>query len=224
MIKDKLIVFCLPGRMVSYAYLQNFVQMCFELVQAGAHIKISQDYSSMVNFARCKCLGANVLHGPDQLPWNGQIPYDYQLWIDSDIIFNVQQFYQLVLLDTDIASGWYCTEDGSTSSVAHWLHDEDFRKNGGVMNSETIETMSKRRKPFTVDYAGFGWILIKKGVFEHPMMKYPWFSPQLQVFENGAVQDLCGEDVGFCLDAKKAGFEIVCDPRIRVGHEKIRIL
>ena len=26
------------------------------------------DYSSMVNFARCKCLGANVLRGPDQIP------------------------------------------------------------------------------------------------------------------------------------------------------------
>jgi hypothetical protein len=26
------------------------------------------------------------------------------------------------------------------------------------------------------------------------------------------------------LDAKEAGFEIWCDPRIRVGHEKSRII
>jgi hypothetical protein len=26
------------------------------------------------------------------------------------------------------------------------------------------------------------------------------------------------------LDAKEAGFEIWCDPRIRVGHEKTRII
>ena len=32
------------------------------------------------------------------------------------------------------------------------------------------------------------------------------------------------EDVSFCLDAKEAGFEIWCDPRIRVGHEKTRII
>ena len=61
MLKGKSIVFCLPGRGVSYTYLKNFVQLCFDLVQMGASIQISQDYSSMVNFARCKCLGANVL-------------------------------------------------------------------------------------------------------------------------------------------------------------------
>ena len=46
----------------------------------------------------------------------------------------------------------------------------------------------------------------------------------MQVFESGEVQDMCGEDVSFCLDAQKANFEIWCDPRIRVGHEKTRII
>ena len=169
MVQGKSVVFCLPGRGVSYTYLKNFVQLCFDLVQAGASIQISQDYSSMVNFARCKCLGANVLRGPDQIPWDGKLKYDWQLWIDSDIVFNTQQFFQLVLMNRDIASGWYCTEDGMTTSVAHWMEEDDFRNNGGV-------------------------------------------------------QDMCGEDVSFCLDAKEAGFEIWCDPRIRVGHEKTRII
>ena len=50
---------------------------------------------------------------------------------------------------------------------AHWMEEDDFRNNGGVMNHETGESISKRRKPFTVDYAGFGWLLIKHGVFEN---------------------------------------------------------
>ena len=41
----------------------------------------------------------------DQLPWDGKLKYDYQLWIDSDIVFNVEKFYQLVLMDEKIASG-----------------------------------------------------------------------------------------------------------------------
>ena len=224
----------------------------------------------MVNFARCKCLGANVLRGPDQLPWDGKLKYDYQVWIDSDIVFNTEKFYQLVLnaipedavtkepvtdvmknekgevvknkdgsdatkivgmnlkVDTSkersIVAGWYCTAGGRTTSVAHWLDEDDFRSNGGVMNHETIESISKRKKPFTVDYTGFGWLLIKNGVFEHKEMSYPWFAPKMQIFESGQVQDMCGEDVSFCLDAKEAGFEIWCDPRIRVGHEKTRII
>jgi hypothetical protein len=224
MIKDKSIVFCLPGRGVSYTYLKNFVQLCFDLVQNGASIQISQDYSSMVNFARCKCLGANVLRGPDQLPWDGKLKYDYQLWIDSDIVFNTESFYRLVWMDKDISCGWYATEDGVTTSVAHWLEEDDFKNNGGVMNHEMVDGIQKRRKPFTVDYTGFGWTLIKHGVFEHPEMKYPWFAPQMQVFESGEVQDMCGEDVSFCLDAIKAGFEIWCDPICRVGHEKTRVI
>ena len=226
--KGKKIVFCLPGRGVSYTYLKNFVQLCFDIVQNGMSIQISQDYSSMVNFARCKCLGANVLRGPDQIPWDGKLEYDYQIWIDSDIVFNTQQFWQLLDLadngeeEKEIVAGWYATEDGQTTSVAHWLEEDDFRKNGGVMNHETVESISKRKKPFTVDYTGFGWVCIKNGVFEK--LPYPWFAPKMQVFESGAVQDMCGEDVSFCLDALEEGYEIWCDPRIRVGHEKTRII
>ena len=126
LIRGKRIVFCLPGRGVSYVYLKNFVQLCFDIVQCGGSIQISQDYSSMVNFARCKCLGANVLRGPKQLPWDGKLEYDYQLWIDSDIVFNSEKFFQLVLDanpegedEKHIVAGWYCTEDGKTTSVAH---------------------------------------------------------------------------------------------------------
>ena len=96
LIRGKTIVFCLPGRGVSYQFLKSFVGLCFDLVQNGAAIQISQDYSSMVNFARCKCLGANVLRGPDQKPWDGNLKYDYQLWIDSDIMFDTEKFYRLI--------------------------------------------------------------------------------------------------------------------------------
>ncbi len=93
--KGKSIVFCLPGRGCSFQFLKSFVQLCFDMVQNGMSIQISQDYSSMVNFARCKCLGANVLRGPKQKPWDGKLDYDYQLWIDSDIVFNTEKFWQL---------------------------------------------------------------------------------------------------------------------------------
>ena len=61
LIKGKAIVFCLPGRGVSFTFLKNFVQLCFDLVQAGASIQISQDYSSMVNFARCKIINFGLI-------------------------------------------------------------------------------------------------------------------------------------------------------------------
>jgi hypothetical protein len=271
-VKDKMrgkkIVFCLPGRSCSYTFLKNFVQLCFDMVQNQMSIQISQDYSSMVNFARCKVLGANVTQGPWQDPWQGKLDYDWQLWIDNDIVFNTEKFWQLCDLavkdepyekefdkeeyslwdvsDEELesmhksdfnvrkervrrlskfvnpmVSGWYKTEDGHTTSVAHWLEADDFVKNGGVMNHETVESISKRSKPFSVDYVGGGWLMISKGVFEN--IKYPWWGPKLQTFENG-ISDYAGEDVSHALDAKELGIEILVDPRIWVGHEKIRIL
>ena len=89
--KGKKIVFCLPGRGCSFVFLKNFVQLCFDMVQNNMSIQISQDYSSMVNFARCKVLGANVLRGPDQKPWDGKLEYDYQLWIDSQTSYSHQK-------------------------------------------------------------------------------------------------------------------------------------
>ena len=152
--KGKTIVFCLPGRGCSYTFLKNFVQLCFDMVQSGMSIQISQDYSSMVNFARCKCLGANVLRGPNQIPWDGKLEYDYQLWIDNDIVFTPEKFWQLCDLalpasgeERQIAAGWYATEDGHTTSVAHWLEEDDFRKNGGVMNLSLIH-ISEPTRPY----------------------------------------------------------------------------
>ena len=271
-VKDKMrgkkIVFCLPGRSCSYTFLKNFVQLCFDMVQNGMSIQISQDYSSMVNFARCKVLGANVTQGPWQDPWQGKLDYDWQLWIDNDIVFSTEKFWQLCdlavkdepyekefdkeeypLWDVSdeelesmhksdfnvrkervrrlskyvnpVVSGHYLTEDGRTTSCAHWLDADDFVKNGGVMNHETSESISKRTKPFSVDYVGGGWLMIAKGVFEN--MEYPWWAPTLVKFDNG-IQDLMGEDVKFCRDAKDLGISIIVDPRVRVGHEKTRIL
>ena len=89
------------------------------------------------------------------------------------------------------------------------------------MKHETVETISKRNKLFEASFVGGGWLLVKKGDFEN--MLYPWFGPKLQSFDNG-ITDYCGEDVGFCLDAKELGIRVVVDPRVRVLHEKMRNL
>ena len=43
----------------------------------------------------------------------------------------------VLLMDKDIAAGWYCTEDGKTTSVAHWLEEDDFRSNRGRVQDES---------------------------------------------------------------------------------------
>ena len=76
-------------------------------------------------------------------------------------------------MDKEIASGWYSTEDGRTTSVAHWLEEDDFAKNGGVMNHEMVDGITKRglhlllTTPVSVGSSSRMVSLSTK-------MKYPW--------------------------------------------------
>ena len=73
-------------------------------------------------------------------------------------------------------------------------------------------------KLMEVEYTGFGWMLVKKGVFER--LKYPWFSPIFEKDIAPNVIDFCSEDVSFCQKVLQKGFKIYIDPDIIVGHEK----
>lgn len=219
-LKDKSIIFCMPGNTYSGNFMMNFIELLSYVSQQGASFKISQQYSSMVNYARCKCVGADVTKGKNQVPFGG-LEYDYMMWIDSDIHFNNEMFQKLVDMDKDIASGWYAQPGGTSSGGLYTpvveSMDDKFFEEYGTYEFLTTEDMSKKTEPMKVDYIGFGWVLIKKGVFES--IEYPWFAPKLrQIGEN--MQDVCSEDVAFCHDAKDAGFDIWLDPTCRVGHEK----
>jgi hypothetical protein len=212
----KTIVFCLPGSRYSGRFLVRFTQLLLDCRQIGINTIISQDYSSMVNYARCKVIGANVTRGKYQVPFGGTIEYDYMMWIDSDIAFTSTDFFKLLEQDRDIVSGWYIQPGGLTPVVEKM--DNEYFKSQGYFEFISEDAMSKRSSPFKVDYIGFGWVLIKQGVFES--ISYPWFAPKLiKIGED--LEDVCSEDVSFCIDAKNAGYDIWVDPKIRVGHEKV---
>ena len=215
----KTVVLCLPGYHYSGRFLVRLVALLEHCKGLGMNCVISQEYSSMVNFARCKVAGASVDRGRSQAPFGGKISYDYMLWIDSDIVFDNKAFDKLLKLNKPIVSGWYSQPGGYTPVVEHM--EDDFFEKHGAYKFISAKEMSELKSPFKADYTGFGWILIKKGVFEK--LPYPWFAPKRRTIGQD-IEDMCSEDVAFCLDAKTAGFEIWVDPSVRVGHEKIMVI
>jgi len=203
----------------------SFIELLSFVSAEGGNFKISVQYYPIVNASRCKCLGADVMRGKNQVPFGGKIKYDYLLWIDSDVIFTQKQFIELFNMNKDIASGWYAqpsvSADGSNFTPVTETAEEETFNQMGSFEFLTVKDMENKSKPFKADYIGFGWVLIKKGVFEK--LEYPWFAPRMRYMENG-VQDLCSEDVAFCIDAKNAGFEVWVDPKCRVGHEKTLVI
>lgn len=208
------IVFCLPGSNYSGNFLKcwtNLQKYCFN---NNINPILSQHYSCNIYYSRTMCLDGNSKNGKYQKPFQGNLEYDYLMWIDSDIIFNVNQFSKLLSHNLDIVSGLYLTHNNREyATVKNW-DVETYKKNGrfDFLKKEDIKTNDL----FEVSYTGFGFMLIKYGVFEK--LKYPWFKPRF--IEMDHITEFTMEDVTFCIEAKEKGFKIMIDPTVKVGHEK----
>jgi hypothetical protein len=169
-IKGKTFVFCVPGRTFSSEFMLSFIELLSFISANGGNFKLSVQYLPIVNASRCKCLGADVMRGKNQVPFGGKIKYDYLMWIDSDIVFTQKQFMELLDMNKDIASGWYAQpgthSDGSSSTPVVETMADDFFNKHGYFEFVSSKDMENKNKPFKADYIGFGWVLIKKGVFE----------------------------------------------------------
>jgi len=215
------IVFCLPGRSFSGEFIQAWTQLSGACLKNNINVILSQRYNSNVYYVRAQCLGADVRRGRHQIPFDGKVNYDYIMWIDSDIIFQVQDFFTLLKHgDKDIVSGLYLMDGGKEYTVVRNWDLDYFSKRGMFQFLKPEDEVVKRGELFTAEYSGLGFMLVKKGVFEK--VEYPWFEPQFTQF-GGDVYDFCSEDVGFCRKATAAGFQIWIDPTVKVLHEKMTV-
>jgi len=213
------IVFCLPGREYSREFLLAWSDLLMQASAKGHQCMISQQYSSVVHFARAKCLGGDVLKGPDQKPFQGQVEYDAMMWIDSDIVFKPEDFFRILESPHDVTAGAYMMEDLThLAAVKEW--NEDFFKQKGTFKFLRPDDIVGAAEYMEVAYAGMGWMLIRKGAVED--IKYPWFWSDLQKI--GDVVDMNSEDVAFCKALAAAGHPVHLDTKIRVGHQKKMIL
>jgi len=217
------VIFCLPGREFSGRFLQCWTKLVHACLNNDIQPIMSQHYSPLLYYVRNMCLGGSNIAGTHQLPFQGRIDYDYIMWIDSDIVFHPDQFFKLLDADKEIVSGLYMMQDNiHYATVENW--DNEFFKAKGYFPFLTPQIVSQRKEPFVVDYTGFGWILMKKGVFES--LEYPWFQPIWKEYEvdGKIIREFTMEDVAFCHMIKDKGYDIWIDPSIVVGHEKMIVL
>jgi hypothetical protein len=211
-------VFCVPGREFSGRFLDCWTALISGCGKLGIEFSVSREYDPVVYFARNKVAGGDVRRGKKQVPWDGKVPYDFMLWIDSDVVFRVEDVVELLKCNADIVSGLYLMQGGRSFAAVEHLDEEVFQR-GGRFDFLTPEQVANR-DVFEVGYAGFGFTMIKHGVFER--LEYPWFRPIFM--QMGDCFDFTGEDVGFCMQAKKAGIKVLVNPKVIVGHEKFVVL
>ena len=247
--RKKTIVFCIPGREFSNRFLVSWTQTMHDLWESGKYnVLVSSQYSSCVHFARAKCLGASVMRGENQKPFNGQLPYDALVWIDSDIVFRPQDVVALIEATAihPIVSGAYMMEDGGHFCCVENWDTNYYRENGGCFKFVTPERVAEYAEStgmtyMPVCYAGLGFCAFRYGVLEDPRLKYPWFYGPVQRIPTGGTAagagagdenapselvDMMSEDVALFRNITDAGIvdAVMLHTGIRVGHEKKLVL
>lgn len=208
------IVICLPGRVFSGEFLDCYTKLLGYFYENNIRFIVSRQYSPVIYYVRNLCLGGDNLRGTNQKPFNGRINYTHLLWIDSDIIFTRKDIISLLNYDLDVISGIYKMKGGEYyATVKDW--DEEYFKRHGSFPFLTDDDV-KDKGLMKVDYTGFGFILIKRRVFE--ALEYPWFRPLWH--EIGTCKDFSSEDASVCKLINKVGFDIHIDAGIKVGHLK----
>ena len=217
------VIFCLPGRTFSDNFLKSWTNLITELPSHNIKWGLSQKYHVNRYFVCNSCLGGSSTAGRNQKPFQGKVDYDYIMWIDSDQVFKPSDFINLLNkakeTNVSILSGLYLMQGGNFfATVEDW--NKDFFKKNGFFKFLTPEDVLNRKQIFKVSYTGFGWLLVKKGVFES--LEYPWVQPTW--FDEDGIYEMTTTDCGFMHRAAEKGHHTYIDPTIIVGHEKSEIL
>jgi hypothetical protein len=246
------VIIGLPGDHFSQAFLLAWTNTIYTLMNTNRYdIKISPGKSSFVSFARMQTLGLDVLRGKNQKAFDKE-PYDIFVSIDSDVVYSPIQLIELIECTKlhPVVSGYYMMQNNKDFAVVkEWNKsyfvengtfkflqpkdvEEDIKKfNEELQERKKAEDEKKEPGPLSnpnfmkVSYAGLGFFACRKEVLDS--LSYPFFNRELQRMrgkDGMELVDMCSEDVAFCKNIEDAGFDIMLNTRLRVGHEKRVVL
>jgi hypothetical protein len=225
--KKKKVIIALPGDNFSSKFLVSWSNALAALWMSDKYeVAVAPGTGSYVTFVRMHTLGLDVKRGVTQKPFNGD---DFDIWvtIDSDVIFNPDQLTEL--LDATekhpVVAGVYRMADLEHFAVVKNWDTNYFAKNGTFeflkQDDLTKWKTETGLKYMPINYTGMGFFACRKEVLDK--LTYPYFNGELReiVSDNGIImKDISSEDVNFCQNISKAGFEIVINVDMRVGHLK----
>lgn len=206
------VVFCMPGAPTLNA-ARSWDALRNAIAEANVRMTIVRGYNSSVAHARNEILEVGVKGlKKDALPFGG-MEYDFMMWIDSDSVYEPHDFFNLLALDREIVTGLVPVDTEGRGALGLF----NGFKNVKYLNLHAIRQTAA---VFPVDFCGFAFLLVKRGVFE--AIGYPWFDLGYFTIDDHVI--LPGEDFRWCMNVKEKGFEILAHPGVRIGHDKRMIL
>lgn len=132
--------------------------------------------------------------------------YDFVLYADSDMIFNADDLKALLAHNVGICSGLYVTRRGENKNVAY---SKIITRRNFPYRSPKLIPDGESSGFGEIRACGFGFCLIKTSVLK-TMFKYykSLFEPKWGV----------GEDIAFCIRARRLGYKTFIDRDVKLGH------
>ncbi len=198
------ILICTPcfGGQVTTHYFNSCIKLQENLLENGIdHSWLTCWNESLITRGRDK-LAASFL----------KTEFEYLMFIDADIEFQWEDVAKLWNLEVPVSCGAYSMKRPD-SPVSAW-------KDGQLVD------LLKLSSPTPVDYAGTGFLMIHRDVFEK-LKRDEWKyedgfngSDECWGFFQDPVKDgfKMSEDYFFCEEWRKLGGEIILDPSIKLGH------
>lgn len=187
------IVFCFYSLSYDSQFLTSWVNLVSHLLKYNIKFIVSHNSNCNAFYAKQLCLGGSVTAGENQKPFQGEINYQYLVFLNGDIIFSVNDFVRLYNK---------CT----TNNLPFLSADVQNRNN---------KTKTVRDDCHVATHVEFDMVIIKKGVFEK--IKYPWFKPHT----SKSLKDMDYIDVDICNRLiNESGIELLVSDNVKITRKK----
>ena len=229
--RKKRIILAVPGDSFTSKFLLSWTRTLNVLWTSSKYdVIIAPGVSSCVHFARMHTLGLSVLRGCDQKPFN-DLDYDVWVTLDSDIVWSPEQIIEIIEnteIHPVVAAQYMMADMQHLAAVKEW--DEAFFAEHGSFQFLTPRDVDSWKRETSlkfmpVSYVGLGMFACRKEVLNS--LKYPYFYTPLQEIrtkDGVLLRDIAGEDVSFIKNIQAAGYTIMLNTELRVGHEKRVVL
>jgi len=198
-------------------FTKSFAQTMYYMGKNGIKARVFQEAGGDIYHIRNDLVSRGLPIPWDMMPIFGGEPYDWIMWIDSDMgQFDFSHIQKLIDADKDIITGVAPLGPTGRSAIGQYGYDDFGQPSVQFYNVLETDKQLDPNVPVEVEYCGYAFLLVRKGVFE--AMEYPWF--RYTPHEHAYKQSLLGEDLGWCVRAKEAGFKIWMLPGVKVSHNK----
>lgn len=220
-------VFLIPGKEFSKNFICSWTDTLVYLYENNYTFKVLFSYCPVISTLRNQMLSRSFLTGNNSSDvgsisssvsvFNNELFCKKIIFIDSDMVWKVEDIDRLIKSEYDVVAGLYTLSDGKTISA--------IKKDSDIFI--TKKELNKIKNPFPIKSAGLGFVACTYEILSQ--VEYPWFfNIDDMVFnenENKYLPITVGEDIAFFAKLSMLGdkYKIMADPLIKVGHEKSTI-